>query len=195
MNFRKRNESDTASVIDRSGRPSNHDWNLPERIVERREGTSWSKHLFCSENLTFLTKLNTWENAVIETEMKRPDFVGWLRNRERATWALCLPYEYAGIKSFYPDFIILRKDGNNLVVDVLEPHRPNEGDTFAKAKGLAQYAREHGHMFGRLLLLKVEGSQSTPVISGFDVNNPDTRAKALELQSNNDVQGLYLPLT
>jgi type III restriction enzyme len=182
-------------IVDRSGRPENHDWNLPDRIVERREGTSWINHLFCREDGVFLAKLNSWEKAVIETEIQRSDFFGWLRNRERAPWALCVPYEYAGIKSFYPDFVVLRKNGDNLVVDVLEPHRPKEGDTFAKAKGLAQYAKEHGRMFGRLLMLKVEGSEPAPLISGFDVNHPDTRAKALELQSNNDVQALYLPLS
>jgi type III restriction enzyme len=182
-------------IIDRSGRPESHEWKLPDRIVERREDKLWFNHLFCREDGTFLTKLNTWENAVINAEMQRPDFVGWLRNRQRASWALCIPYEFGGMKSFYPDFIVVRENDDDLVVDILEPHRPTEGDTFAKAKGLAEYAKAHGQMFGRLLMLKVEGSESAPLISGFDVNNPDTRAKTLELQSNNDVQALYLPIS
>lgn len=182
-----------SDIIDRSGRPERHDWNLPERIIERRDGTSWINHLFCAEDGTFSTKLNTWEEAVIHSEMRRPDFFGWIRNRQRARWSLCMPYEFGGIKSFYPDFIVLRKNGD-IVVDVIEPHRPNEDDTFAKAKGLAQYARDYGHMFGRLLMLKVEDSKPTPLILGFDVNHPDTRAKALGLRSNNDVQALYIPL-
>jgi len=182
-------------IVDRSGRPECHEWDLPDRIVERREEKLMINHLFCKEDGSFLTKLNTWEKVVIDAEMQRPDFVGWLRNRQRAPWALCMPYEYGGTKSFYPDFIVIRKNGDDLVVDILEPHRPNEGDTFAKAKGLAQYARDHGHMFGRLLMLKVEGRESAPLISGFDVNHPDIRAKTLELQSNNDVQALYLPLS
>jgi type III restriction enzyme len=182
-------------IVDRSGRPESHEWSLPERILERREeGTSWTNHLFCAEDGTFQAKLNTWEKAVIETQMRGSDFLGWLRNRQRASWALCVSYEFGGTRSFYPDFIVIRRKGDELIIDVLEPHRPNEDDTFAKAKGLAQYARTHGHLFGRLLILKVGWDHSAPSISGFDVNSPDTRARALELKSNNDVQALYLPL-
>ena len=80
--------------MDRSGKPESHDWNLPERIVERIEGTLREKHLFADDKGFLRTKLNTWEQAVIDIVMQGADFYGWLRNRERAHWALCIPYKF-----------------------------------------------------------------------------------------------------
>jgi len=180
------------AVADRSGNPETHDWSLPDRIVERTEGDKWHKHLYCDTEGAFSCKLNTWEQAVLEAEMKRPDFVGWLRNRERAPWALCIPYEHGGVKGFFPDFVIVRKEGKNLVVDLLEPHDPSRTDTYAKAKGLAQYAKDHGERFGRLLIMKAEGNQPPYALYEIDVNDPDTRAKALALHGNNELTGLYV---
>jgi hypothetical protein len=85
----------------------------------------------------------------------------------------------------------LRREGKALVVDVLEPHRSNEDDTFAKAKGLAEYAETHGNNFGRIMMLKVEGTGEKAVVLGFDVNEPAIRKKALSMRSNEDVQGLF----
>lgn len=124
-------------------------------------------------------------------EEEREDFVGWLRNRERANWALEIPYEHEGEHSFYPDFVIVRKVGEDLVFDIVEPHRPSEDDTYAKAKGLAQYARDHSSQFGHLLMCKVDGPKGSEVISSFDVNDPDTRDKVLKMKGNDEVQGLY----
>ena len=81
-----------------------------------------------------------------------------------------------------------------MIVDVVEPHQPNQDDTFAKAKGLAEYAEAHGGDFGRLMMLKVEGPGDGALVSGFDVNERNTRKKALTLRNNEDVQGLFQPL-
>lgn len=178
-------------ITDRTGKAECHELELPDRIVERDEGETWEKHLFCDEDGNFKADLNSWETAVVNAEQAREDFVGWLRNRERAYWALEIPYEYGGEHSFYPDFVIVRKVGDDLVFDIVEPHRPSEDDTYAKAKGLAQYARDHGSHFGRLLMSKVNGPKGSEVISSFDVNDPDTREKVLVLRSNEEVQGLY----
>jgi len=178
-------------ITDRTGKPESHDWELPERIVERVEGEMWNNHLFADADGKFQTKLNSWESAVVAAEQSKPGHVGWLRNRERANWALEVPYEHGGERSFYPDFLIVRKEGETLIFDIIEPHRPSEGDTYAKAKGLAQYARDHGDMFGRLVMCRVESKSGQEVISSFDVNDPDTRERALKLNSNDEVLALY----
>lgn len=178
-------------IIDRTGKPESHDWELPGRIVERVEGEFWRNHLFVDGDGKFQTKLNSWESAVINVEQKKEDYVGWLRNRERANWALEIPYEHGGEQSFYPDFIIVRKEGDVFIFDIIEPHRPAEGDTYAKAKGLAQYARDHGDLFGRLVMCRVESKNGKEIISSFDVNDPDTRERVLKLHSNDEVLALY----
>lgn len=179
------------AITDRTGKPEHHDWELPHHIVERGDGETWEKHLFCDAQRVFHTDLNTWEETVLKAEVERSDFVGWLRNRERANWALEIPYEFGGDHSFYPDFIIVRNVNGSLVFDIIEPHRPSFDDTHAKAKGLAQYARDHGEQFDRMMMCLVEDVNGTPRIQSFDVNDPDTREKALSLRSNNDVQFLY----
>lgn len=91
-------------------------------------GKEYRNHLFVSDITGVATmKLNTWEAGVIEEEEKREDFVCWIRNPSRGSWALCIPYEIDGeIKPTYPDFIIVRKDRVlGYVVDILEPHNPD----------------------------------------------------------------------
>lgn len=83
----------------------------------------------------FSTKLNQWEHLLIEHEMKQEGFVGWLRNFDRKPWALSLPYEHLGqTKPMYPDFLVIRKEQGNFVVDILEPHGDQFNDNYAKAK-------------------------------------------------------------
>jgi type III restriction enzyme len=85
---------------------------LPEQIVERKEGNGWKSHVYCDRDGDFYAQLNNWEKMLLEELMKGKGFVGWLRNLPRRRWALCIPYEMAGAKPFYPDFVILRKAGS-----------------------------------------------------------------------------------
>jgi transcription elongation factor Elf1 len=127
---------------------SKHNFRLPETIQVPHEagGTEYKDHLFVNDNTgTATMKLNSWEAGVIEEEEKRPDFVCWIRNPSRASWALCIPYEIDGeIKPTFPDFIIVRKDPvSEYVIDILEPHNPDFKDNLGKAKGFAEYARQN----------------------------------------------------
>lgn len=101
-------------------------------------------------------KLNGWEAELIETEEKRPDFVCWVRNPSRASWALCIPYEIDGeIKPTYPDFIVVRRDERvGYVIDILEPHSQDFKDNLGKAKGFAEYARQNPGV-GRIQLIRM----------------------------------------
>ena len=71
---------------------SPHNFTLPETICVTREteslGTSYSNHLFCNEEGRARFLLNTWEMDVLQEEFQREDFVCWLRNITRASWAL-----------------------------------------------------------------------------------------------------------
>src|SRR6266496_3457932 len=167
---------------------------LPEQISEKAEGEAYEQHLFCDDGGKFQTKLNNWETVVLKEWMKRDDFVGWLRNPPRKPWSFCVAYEHGGTKGFHPDLLLVRRNRDRLVVDVVEPHRTNQDDTYAKAKGLAKYAEAYGRDFGQLMMVKIEGSGDNALLFGFDVNERETRKKALALRSNEDVQGLFRPL-
>ena len=85
--------------------------------------------------------------------------ITWLRNLLTDTWALRVPWTTNNIaRPFYPDFIVVRRVGENLVVDIVDPHDHSRDDAPGKARGLAAYAREHGHLFGHIdLMAKIDG--------------------------------------
>lgn len=138
---------------------SKHSFRLPETIQVPHEegGREYRNHLFVSESTgTAKLKLNGWEAELIEAEEKHPDFVCWIRNPSRGSWALCIPYEIGGeTKPTYPDFIVVRKDDCvGYVIDILEPHSPDFKDNLGKAKGFAEYARQNPGV-GRIQLIRM----------------------------------------
>ncbi len=150
---------DYDSIVSDGDSVSKHNFRLPETIQVPHEvgGREYRNHLFVSDITGVATmKLNTWEAGVIEEEEKREDFVWWIRNPSRGSWALCIPYEIDGeIKPTYPDFIIVRKDRVlGYVVDILEPHNPDFKDNLGKAKGFAEYARKNPGV-GRIQLIRM----------------------------------------
>jgi len=137
---------------------SKHNFRLPEtiRIPHETEGVAYSNHLFVDDSGTAVINLNGWEQKVIEEEQEQEEFVCWLRNPSRGAWALCIPYEIDGeTRPTYPDFLIIRKDGSEYIVDVLEPHDPTRIDNLGKARGFAEYARQNPGV-GRIQLIKMK---------------------------------------
>ena len=136
---------DYDSIVSDGDVVSKHNFRLPETIQVPHEagGKEYRDHLFVNETTgTAKLKLNGWEADLIAEEEKRPDFVCWIRNPSRASWALCIPYEIDGeIKPTYPDFIVVRQDERlGYVIDILEPHSADFKDNLGKAKGFAEYA-------------------------------------------------------
>lgn len=147
------------SIVSDGDPVSKHNFRLPETIQVPHEagGKEYRDHLFVSEATgTAKLNLNGWEAELIETEEKRPDFVCWIRNPSRGSWALCIPYEIDGeIKPTYPDFIVVRRDElSGYVIDILEPHSPDFKDNLGKAKGFAEYARQNPGV-GRIQLIRM----------------------------------------
>lgn len=50
---------------------------------------------------------------------------------------------------------MIRRDGADYIVDVLEPHDPTRIDNFGKARGFAEYARQNPGV-GRIQLIKMK---------------------------------------
>ncbi len=170
------------------------DWELPEQIVEKADGEIYEHHIYRNDSGKFQTKLNGWERAVLSRWAQRDDFIGWLRNPARKQWGFTVAYEHGGWKGFRPDLLIIRREGGKLVIDILEPHRTNQDDTFAKAKGLAEYAAAHGTELGKAMMLKVDGDGEDAVISGVDVTDRGNREKVLKTRNNEEIQGLFKPV-
>lgn len=84
-------------------------------------------------------------------------------------------------------FLILRRKGEDFVVDILEPHDDSRLDTWAKVKGLAKFADKHGVSFGRLMVGRKVG-ESLEIV---DVSDHKAREKARNMGAPADLQALF----
>ncbi len=184
------------SIVSDGDTVSKHSFRLPETVQFPNEigGTEYRTHLFVDPNTgTANIKLNSWEAGVIAEEEKREDFVCWIRNPVRASWALCLPYEIDNEKKpTYPDFIIVRRDPIlGYIVDILEPHRANEKDNIGKAKGFAAYAKENPSI-GRIQLIRLEKDiTGFPRFKRLDMTMSEVRDAVLCTINNDELDYLF----
>lgn len=173
---------------------SKHNFRLPEkiRVPHEIEGRLYNDHLFVDDSGTALINLNGWESKVIAEEEQQEDFVCWLRNPSRGTWALCIPYENDGeIKPTYPDFLIIRRDGYEYVVDILEPHDPTRQDNLGKAKGFAEYARQNPGV-GRIQLIRMKrDSVGNERAFRLDMSKSSIRDKVSRCASNDELNHIF----
>lgn len=194
------------SIVSDGDVVSKHNFRLPETIQVPHEtgGKEYKDHLFVSESTgTAKLKLNGWEDELIAEEEKRPDFVCWIRNPSRASWALCIPYEIDGeIKPTYPDFIVVRQDERlGYVIDILEPHSADFKDNLGKAKGFAEYARQNPGVGRIQLIRKSKDAAGRDQFKRLDMYRTAIRDKVLhavntdELDHIFDTDGIYERLT
>lgn len=168
---------------------------IPENInvKEDEDGIEYENHLLASPDTGVAKiKLNGWESALIEEESRRTDFVCWLRNPSRATWALCLPYDINGEKkSFYPDFLIVRRDSMlGYVVDILEPHGNQYADNLPKAKALAEYAKAEERI-GRVQLIHRTMDAGGSKFTRLDLTDIAVCDKVLRAMSNEELDHIF----
>lgn len=149
----------------------------------------FDRHLYDDPDGYFSGKLNSWEGAVLREEMKRPDFIGWLRNLPRKPWSLTIPYEtgQGDYTPVYPDLLVFRKAGKGIVIDLLDPHLTDFDDAVPKARGLAAYADKHGGFFDRIEVIQI-GKQR---IDRLDLTKADVRNKVKSVSTNEHLRQLY----
>lgn len=188
-NLDERGQKRFNTIVSDSDEVSPHNFRLPENINVSLEqnGQKYKKHLFVDEKCEATFNLNGWERAVLKEEMEREDFVCWLRNPSRKPWALCIPYEQNGrTHGMYPDFIIIRKDENGYVIDVLEPHDQSRTDNLPKAIGLAKYAAKETRV-GRVQLIHVESGS----IKRIDLSKKAIRDRVLYAATDYELNNIF----
>ena len=74
-----------------------------------------------------------------------------------------------------------------LVVDILEPHSPSLTDSYAKAKGLAQFAAKHAMAFGRIEVIRLVGK----VIHRLDLMDATNRKRVLAVDTNSGLDLIF----
>jgi type III restriction enzyme len=162
---------------------------FPDTYEANREDPMWDHHLYVDDEEKFGWKANTWEAAVLNTEMESGNLVAWLRNEPRKPWSLCIPYRRRGEdRPLYPDLLVFRRVKGRVRVDLLDPHDTQRSDAVEKAVGLAQYAGKHGEYFGRIELIVV-GTDGR--IKRLDVNKEAIREKVLPAKETAYLEALF----
>ena len=169
---------------------------IPENITVREDsdGKEYDNHLLASPE-TGLAKIklsNRWEYDLIEEESHRDDFLCWLRNPSKASWALRLPYDMNGEKkAFYPDFLIIRSDpAVDYVVDILEPHGNQYTDNLPKAKALAEYAQNETRL-GRIQLIHKTSDAGGSRFVRLDLTDIAVRDKVLHANNDEELTNIF----
>lgn len=112
---------------------------------------AYKRHLLCDEQGSYPAELKAWEKAVLSAEMKRDGFMFWYRNPDRPSQD-SLGIAYAAdddTRIVRPDFIFFAKQGDEIVVDIVDPHGFHLADALPKLQGLARYAELHSHIYRR----------------------------------------------
>lgn len=173
-------------------------WRLPETIDFRRLPTASlrERHLYVENDGQFRAELGSWEAGVLQEELADASVVGWLRNVDRKPWLLEIPYHTGGAaRPMFPDLVMVRQTGADSTVDILEPHDPSLADNFEKATGLARFAEQQGHLFGRIQLIRKQTSPAGgKYFARLEINQTTTIKQLLLITSNPQLDQLFVKL-
>lgn len=171
------------------------DWRLPERLQFRRaeDAPCYKRHLYLEDDGRFRADLGTWEAELLAEELANPAVVGWLRNLDRKPWSLEIPYESGGeVRPMFPDLLLVRQTDAGYAFDILEPHDPSRADNFEKAVGLMRFAERHGHLFGRVQLIRKQPSAAGgECYVRLDLNTESVRKKMKVVTSNPQLDEVF----
>ena len=94
----------------------------------------------------------------------------------------------------YPDFLIFSKASDGTYrVSILEPHGDQYADGLAKAKGLAEYARQNQNI-GRIQLIRVfkDSTSHKSHCRRLDFSKSSIQNKVIYLNSITDLDNLFM---
>ena len=162
---------------------------MPTQITAPDRDERHEKHIYLNGRKSFPAKFTSWEARVLVAEMESKSLVGWYRNPTGGNRALSIPWEQSKVESvFYPDFLFFHKEGDEIAVDIVDPHRPNEADTGPKWLGLARYASEHGWRFRRIVAVLVDDNDE---LVSLDLKDPGSEKRFEDATNEADVRAIF----
>lgn len=132
---------------------------------------------------------SSWEEKVLTRELEHEP-VGWYRNPSSGAKALSVPYEMGGqTLLMHPDFLFVRNDDGQLVVDVVDPHLHSQSDTGPKWLGLARWADKHdgAAWLGRVVaVIEIGGN-----LRALDLHEPKVRTALHDVTDKAGVEAVF----
>lgn len=129
-------------------------------------------------------RLNRWERAAIEHELKDAATVGWYRNPSLGgRHSLRVPYKAGEVwKSLQPDLLFVTEAADGTIrPSIVDPHGAHLGDALPKLKALAEYADRHGSSFERIVAV---GAEKDSYLVGIELLDPTVRAAVYGSQAD-----------
>jgi len=181
------------SIWQQSSRPEQIKLILPSIVTVPGGDARYPKHLFAASDGTYPAKLTGWEIDVVAAETAKLDtLVGWYRNPVGGGAALAIPYEESGVqRTMYPDFVFAHKFEDGIALEIVDPHRPDSADTGPKWRGLATYAKNHGHLFRRCVGVIRDTSSN---LLSLDLKNPEVAERLRTVTNETDIRSLFADL-
>ena len=163
---------------------------MPNQITAPDKEVRQPKHIYADARALFPSKFTGWEVDILSEELaKAGTLIGWYRNPTGGTAALAVPYEQSGkAHTLYPDFLFFHEVDGVIVVDIVDPHRPDAGDAGPKWLGLAKYAKDHGAKFRRILAV-IKNEEGT--LHSLDLKNPEVAAKLEAASNETDIRNAF----
>lgn len=180
------------SILQQAPDPTPHSISMPVTAAFRRGPDVVPGHLYAdAEGEPQLLFGSGWERDTLIEAMARDGAIGWLRNVDRAPWSLRMSRREGNEwRPFYPDFLVVRQDGERLVVDILDPHDHSKPDAVTKAKGLSDYARRYAEKVGHVdLIASVDGKRYR--VLHLEREAIRKQIDALPDQGNKELKALY----
>lgn len=181
-------------LISSSATPIAMQWNLPDTIdfTVGENCETFKKHLYINDSGNAEMYLNSWEKGVLCEEMDN-GAVCWLRNLDRKSWSLGIPYEVNGVAvPMFPDLVIVRADAQGYIFDILEPHDASRKDNCPKAVGLARFAEKHWDIFGRIELIReMRGPDGQMHFYRLDMAKATVRNRVRGITNNAELDRIF----
>ena len=175
------------AILRQAPDPSQIPLKLPDRAVYALGAAKLPRHLYADESGAAAIKLNAWERAAIVPEADKTTTLGWLRNGDREGW-FCVPWRDGTTpRGFFPDFLVVREDGAEVRVDIIDPHDHTKPDALGKAQGLSVYAAKHADVLGHVDLIAKIGTR----YRRLHLEKSATRKQLDDLRTLPELRSLY----
>lgn len=136
-------QTELYTLLEEATAPERVNVQLPVATHVKPSERSWPRHLLVAADGRYPDqKSNSWESRVLDVELPNDTdldgrhAVAWYRNPTGGRHALAIPYSGG---TLYPDFLFFRVKDGTVLIDIVDPHRPDLDDTVTKWAALAEY--------------------------------------------------------